>query len=214
MLELNLAQFASVPIGHETLLSLLHGYRRPNDKISQWVKKGVLIALKRGLYLVGESWRTEGVVLPLIANRLYGPSCVSLEYALSWHGWIPERVHNVTSVCLARGCVIHNPVGHFLYFRLPPSVYPVGIVQETSSKTATFLIAHPEKALCDKILLTRHLDVFSITAMQNFLFADLRLEPEALADCDLSIVQTYAQAGWKQRQFAALLLVLEKLQCR
>jgi hypothetical protein len=53
MLELRLSSFGAVPFSHGALLPLLSDYASPNDKISEWLASGVLISLKRGLYVVG-----------------------------------------------------------------------------------------------------------------------------------------------------------------
>lgn len=212
MLEKQLADFGVVPFTHGTLLPLLAGYRRPNDKIAEWLKQGVLVSLKRGLYVVGPAWRRGSLSLPLLANRLYGPSCVSLDYALSWHGLIPERAYELTSVCIRRSRVFANELGRFSYTTMPQQLFPVGIQQVTSSDEVSFLIATPEKAVCDKVLLTRHLRVFSRNSMQRFLFEDLRLDEDALSDMDLRIVMEYVDSGHKPQQMKALLQVLEEYQ--
>lgn len=212
MLESKLSAFASVPISHGTLISLLLDYRRPNDKIADWLAKGVLIPLRRGLYLVGAEWRRGSIALPLIANHLYGPSCVSLDYALAWHGMIPEHVVEVTSVAARRSRMIENPIGRFSYSTVPVKLYNVGMMIESSAEGVSFLMAGPEKALCDKVLLTRHLNVSGLTAMQRFLFDDLRIDPDTLSRVDLSLIEVYAVSGFKPRQFHTLLRVLERLQ--
>ena len=97
-----LDSFGAVPFSHGALLPSSKDYRRPNDKIAEWLRQGVLVAIKRGLYVRGEPSRAP--CLPLVANRLYGPSCVSLDYALAWHGLIPERLHEITSVCTGLRC--------------------------------------------------------------------------------------------------------------
>lgn len=212
MLELQLSSFGSVPFGREVLLPLLRDYRRPNDKISEWLRQGVLVSLKRGFYVVGPAWRKGELSLPLVANRLYGPSCVSLDYALAWHGLIPERVYAVTSVCPGRGRVFDNALGRFTYTRLPGRLYSVGIRQVEVSGQVAYLIAEPEKALCDKVLLTANLSAASRNAMHDFLIEDIRVAPEALAGLDLEVVEQYARSGIKTRQMQALMLALEALQ--
>lgn len=113
MLDLELTKLGAIPFGRDVLLPLLADYKRPNDKIAEWLRQGVLIALKRGLYVVGDPWRKGELSLPLVANHLYGPSCVSLDYALSWHGMMPERVHELTSVRMRRGRVLNNALGRY-----------------------------------------------------------------------------------------------------
>lgn len=209
MLELRLAEFGGVPIDYGVLVDLLGDYKRPNDKIAEWLRQGVLLSVKRGLYVVAKPWRQGDLSLPLVANRLYGPSCVSLEYAMAWHSLIPERVHEVTSVCMHRARTSENACGRFSYISVPRSVYPLGIEQQVTAGNMTFLIAGPEKALCDKIMTTRNLNVFGRATMAAFLFDDLRVDEQALATFDVSVVHGYMQSGHKPRQFQALCRVLE-----
>jgi hypothetical protein len=41
--------FEAVPLAREVLDEVLSGYRRPNDKVSEWVREGALQPLRRGL---------------------------------------------------------------------------------------------------------------------------------------------------------------------
>ena len=206
----SLQQFGTIPFSHGALLPVLKDYRRPNDKIAEWLRQGTLVPLKRGQYVRGESGQSP--CLPLVANHLHGPSCVSLDYALAWHGLIPERVHEVTSVCTGRGRIIDNPLGHFSYVRLPMTVFPCGISQASASAQETFLIASPAKALCDKVMLTPRLRATSRLAMQRFLLDDLRVDAEALRGLDLAVLRAYATCGAKTAQLQALLHCVERMQ--
>ena len=210
MTDPRLQQFGSIPFGHGALLPVLKDYRRPNDKIAEWLRQGALLPLKRGQYVRGDT--DAAPCLPLVANHLYGPSCVSLDYALAWHGLIPERVHEVTSVCTGRGRIIDNPLGRFSYARLPAAVYPCGITQASASPRETFLIASPAKALCDKVLLTPRLRATSRAAMQRYLLEDLRIDAGTLPGLDLEVVRAYATCGTKTAQLRALLHCVEALQ--
>ena len=210
MTEPDLQHFGSIPFGHGALLPVLKDYRRPNDKIAEWLRQGTLVPLKRGQYVRGGSG--DAPCLPLVANHLYGPSCVSLDYALAWHGLIPERVHEVTSVCTGRGRIIDNPLGHFSYVRLPMTVFPCGISQASASAQETFLIASPAKALCDKVMLTPRLRATSRAAMQRFLLDDLRIDADALQGLDRAVLRAYATCGAKTAQLRALLHCVEAMQ--
>ena len=209
MTEAQLHHFGAVPFSHGALLPMLKDYRRPNDKIAEWLRQGVLLSVKRGLYIRGG--HAAGPCLPLVANRLYGPSCVSLEFALAWHGLIPERTHEVTSVCTGRGRTIDNALGRFSYTRLPATIYPCGIVQASVSAQETFLIASPAKAVCDKVMLTPRLRATSRAAMQRFLLEDLRIDGDDLRTLDLDVVRAYARCGTKAAQMRALLQCLEAM---
>ncbi|GGX60444.1 hypothetical protein GCM10007392_30580 [Saccharospirillum salsuginis] len=125
------------------------------------IEAGVLVPLKKGLYVLGPEWRQGPLSLPLIGNHLYGPSCVSLEWALAWHGVIPEGVISVTSVTSRRGKHYETPVGHFSYQHVPVSLLFVGARLEEVDERTFCLLAGPTKALCGKVLPTRNLRLFS-----------------------------------------------------
>src|SRR6218665_3344082 len=86
----------SVPLTRQVMLDILKDYKSPNDKISELVKSGELISMRRGLYVSDAG--LPPVSPFLIANHLRGPSYVSLESALSFWGLIPERVYEISSV--------------------------------------------------------------------------------------------------------------------
>ncbi|PJC15132.1 MAG: hypothetical protein CO066_05120 [Comamonadaceae bacterium CG_4_9_14_0_8_um_filter_60_18] len=109
-----LEAFGSTPFTHGSLLPLLAEYRRPNDKIADMLAKGILVQLRRGLYVLGPEQRSVPLSLPLVANVLFGPSYVSLDFALAWHGLIPESVVEVSSVTPLRARQYNTPVAGFL----------------------------------------------------------------------------------------------------
>ncbi|WOC53101.1 Transcriptional regulator, AbiEi antitoxin, Type IV TA system (plasmid) [Bergeyella porcorum] len=89
--------FSDHIISHQVLLSLLKGYKRPNDKISEMMKQGELISLKKGYYIFNQEISPERFS---IANALYGPSYISMESAFSFYGMIPEQVFSISSATL------------------------------------------------------------------------------------------------------------------
>jgi predicted transcriptional regulator of viral defense system len=109
-----------------------------------------LIRVKKGIYL-----RTDSPVpysKELLANLMYGPSYVSLEYALQFHGLIPEAVKTVTSVTTGRRKSFTTPVGRFEYEHLAPRYFSLGIdIVNLEEGGRAFFIASPEKALFDTI---------------------------------------------------------------
>lgn len=211
MLIKSLEQFGTVPFNRSSLVSVLRDYRRPNDKIAQMIESGLLLPLKKGVYVLGDDIRPGPVSLPLVANTLYGPSVVSADSALAWHGLIPEGVFGVTSVTARRARSYRTPLGEFNYLRIPASVYPVGIRIETTESRHGFMMASPEKALCDKLLLTRRIRLTSFSAMQQFLEEDLRLDMDELRRFDLSVVTAYQKGGLKVAALIQLQRVLESL---
>ena len=63
------------------LLTLYSDYSSPRDKIKNLVKKGDLVHLKQGLYIIGEKYG-RAYSKEVVSAMLYGPSAISLEYAL------------------------------------------------------------------------------------------------------------------------------------
>jgi hypothetical protein len=207
-----LRQFGTVPLARETLDEVLSGYRRPGDKVSEWLRDGALQPLRRGLYLAGPPLRSGPICLPLLANHLYGPSCVSLEFALAWHGLIPEGVVEVTSVTPRPSRRLSNPIGRFRYQHLPLPYYAVGLELGEAGDGLSFLMASPAKALCDRLVLSRSLPPLSRGAMRQWLLEDLRLNPELLHEINLADLRACLATGYKRRQVGTLLAVIEHLQ--
>lgn len=108
---------------------------------------GELISLRRGLYL-----RDRTVNLLALAPAIYGPSYVSFETALAWHGLIPERVETVICATTKRPCEFETGVGRYRYRHVPVSVFSVGI-ERVEEPALPWLLASPTKALCDCIAL-------------------------------------------------------------
>ena len=208
-----LKPFGCVPIQHSSLLAVLQNYKMPNDKIHRWLKQGCLLQIKRGLYVVAPHISGELWSLPLIANVLYGPSYVSLDFAMFHHGLIPERVLEVSSVTTRRSKSYQNDIGRFTYTHLPLPYYAPGINQVKPTANVSYLMASPEKALCDTLMLARNLRIYSVNGLARYLEEDLRLDFTELAKFDLSLVQKLADNSSKTALLVFLLNFLESLRC-
>lgn len=145
---LNFAETAYIEA--QNLLPLLADYTNPHDFLSRLVKKGELIRLKNGFFVIAEKIRKSPVPYEQIANLLYGPSYLSFEWALSYYGMIPEGVYVVTSASATKSKNFKTPLGTFNYTYLSHARFAVGIDQRENS-AGRFLIATPEKALSDLI---------------------------------------------------------------
>jgi len=141
-----------------------------------------------------------------------GPSYVSLEFALSWHGLIPEAVREVSSVTSRRGRHFETPLGRFSYSHVPLALYAIGVRMQAGPNGVSFLMASPAKAICDKLVLTRRLQAVSVKSMRAFLFEDLRLEPEAVGALDTDVIRQCMATGHKPRQLQALYKCVEAMQ--
>ncbi len=122
-------------------------------QLSRWVAKGKVIRLKRGLYTLPETYRKAPLSLRWLANTLYSPSYLSLEYMLSWYDMIPERVATITSVTLLKTALFNNPLGRFAYRTVKKDLF-FGFEEIKDEFGAPILIASPEKAFLDYIYLS------------------------------------------------------------
>ena len=175
-------------IDYVQLKSLLH-YAQPRAKIKRFLQEGTLIRVKKGLYVFGPQVAQQPYSKETLANLIYGPSAISLEYALGFYGMIPERVETVTSITPLRNKNFHTPVGNFSYRYLAHPKYSVGITQYTLNETHTIFIATPEKALADLLLLTKpQLQLHNVAELTDFLLNDLRINEEKLYQLNVNIL--------------------------
>ena len=141
-------------------------------------KKAILFRLK-GLYIWSGDLATEGYSPEILSNLIYGPSYISPESAMSFHGLIPERVESVMAVTFKKGKTFSSPVGHFEYLHLYKEAYVQGIDLHQINQREACLIASPEKALLDYIALrVKRLKPESI--LSQLLYDDLRFDQTAL----------------------------------
>ncbi|MGD9141209.1 MAG: hypothetical protein PVJ42_06680 [bacterium] len=178
---------------YQALTSALSDYSKPRDKITRLLASGAIVRIKKGLYCFGESLRKGPLSREQIANLIYGPSYVSLDYALSYHGMIPERVEVVTSVTTRRSRTFTTPVGSFSYRTLQEARYSTGAILESGGNTA-FLVATPEKALIDRVWTDRRFSGGRVADFEAYLLDDLRIDEEALSRLDESRLQSIAFA--------------------
>ncbi|MBS2004793.1 MAG: hypothetical protein JST44_25000 [Cyanobacteria bacterium SZAS LIN-5] len=151
--------------------------------------------------------RRNPVCKETLANLIYGPSCISLEYALSLTGFIPERVEVVTSVTPKKNKTFDTPIGRFTYRYLSAAKYPHGIEQIWVDSAHPVLIATPEKALCDYVVLNDVPNINSPDSAREFLVADLRIAPTQLERFDIRRL-THLNKHYKSASIARILEVL------
>lgn len=201
----NFASLGNIPIDFATLSSVLGEYKSVKDKISGLEKRGQILRLKKGLFVLSPQSSRMELSMELIANHLYGPSYVSLESALSKHGLIPERVHSVRSITIKRSKEFNNNLGLFQYLQMPIEYYGIGIGYKIVDESYAYLIASPEKAICDMITTTSRLRLQSVKAVQHFIEDDLRIDFTHYPKIDTSIISQCIELGRKKTELKNLL---------
>ena len=180
---------------HEMLRdSLVNSFSNVNEKISQMVKKKDITRLKRGIYIFNQKLQDSSVDKITVANMLYAPSYVSFEYALSYHGLIPERVYEVTSASIRAKKTYETPLGRFSYRKVPLKAFSVGVDWLYDEKLGGRLIATKEKALCDKVRSEKKLGKLTQEKLWDYFIYDLRIESNELIEFDVELIRDIAIA--------------------
>jgi len=113
-------------------------------QLSRWAKKGKLVRLKSGLYLLAESEIKDRFFLSPV---LYKPSYISLETALNSFGIIPDIPAAVTSVTINKTCEIETFKGIFIYRQIKKELF--WGFDKILQDPFFYFIARPEKAVLD-----------------------------------------------------------------
>jgi predicted transcriptional regulator of viral defense system len=196
-------------LDYQTLLVALKDYGHPRDKISDLLKKGIIIRVKKGLYVFGDAYRQTPYSPEVLANLIYGPSYISLDYALQHYGLIPERVEGVTSVTTGRSRKFATPVGLFVYRMISLDAFRIGMDRIEVGDGRAFLIATPEKALCDKVY-DHGSGLKTQTELSEYLEKSLRIDPAALREMNPDSLEAMAER-YRSKKIRALSLLVRRM---
>lgn len=173
--------------------------------VKRALRNGTLLRLKRGQYCLGERFRKHALNLFDIAQKLYGPSYVSFESALSYHGWIPESVPTISSACFGRSCTYATPLALFDFRRIPARIF-LAQVDRIVEGHAVFFMARPWKAIADYVYVNRKewdgLDP---------LIKSLRIEEDDLRHTSRAELMSIDEAFGKRRMTRFLQGVIKEL---
>lgn len=161
--------------------------------VKRAIAKGQLVHLRRGLYCLAERYRRRPLNLLVVAQKIYGPSYISCESALSHHGWIPEGVFTVTSASMKRAQVFQSPLGLFSYERIRAEPFLTSVGRVTADGESYFL-ARPWRAVADYIF-ARRLDWRGVKPLVE----SLRIEEELLQQVDVEELTNLEMAFKAQR---------------
>ena len=207
-----LTRFSNQPLSHQLLVSIFKEYERPNDKIYQLAKEGVIQSVKKGLYVAGPALNVDRKPEPfLLANHILGPSYVSVETALAYYGLIPERVYEIASMTTQARRKFNTPLGTFTYARLPLPYYAFGIRSEKLADDQYAMVASPEKALCDKIITTSGLLIRSKKTAREFLLENMRMDEEALKKLNTKEMTSWIKGSLKEESLSMVVNAIQEL---
>ena len=87
--------------------------------------------------------------------------------------------------------------------------FSIGITS-INMQSYAFLMATPEKALCDLIANSPKVNLRYLKDVENYLEEDIRMEIEDFRNMDISIFERYAQVGKKSKSIETLIKYLRK----
>lgn len=120
------------------------------QRLSEWQKKDYVKKICKGFYIFSDLAINEPALFT-IANRVYEPSYISLEMALSIYGIIPEAVYGITSATSQKTKNLKSPVGDFIYRHIQPDFMFGYELREHDGHH--YQIAELEKAILDYLYL-------------------------------------------------------------
>lgn len=150
---IELQNIKKVYFGYEELARAL-GISKDSARVvaSRYTKMGLLVRIKRNLYMRKETWNAATREIKfMVASLGETPSYISLMTALDYYGITTQMQRNFfESVAVQRTKTIYVVETVFRYSRISSSLY-FGFI-----KKEDFFIALPEKALLDAVYLTSY----------------------------------------------------------
>lgn len=150
--------------------------------IKRAVHEGYLQRIRRDYYLIRNISNKPMINVFELAQFIYGPSYISFESALGYHGWIPERVTITCSATVKQTKSFSTSVGKFSFEKIPNDSFKLGVTY-TKEENARYLMADPWKAIADMVY-CRKKTWDSI----NDLMLDLRIEEDSIKNSKLDLL--------------------------
>lgn len=121
------------------------------SNLNYWLRKKLLVKLRKEWYAFPDYLSVPDFA-EYVANRIYRPSYISLQYAMSHYGMIPEAVMQITSVTSLKTDFFKNVFGEFFYQSVKEELM-IGYKPLTMKDGRSIMFATPEKSLFDFIYL-------------------------------------------------------------
>lgn len=205
----SLKEIGNIPVTTSIIESLYPGLKSAEKKVAWLEKNGYIIRLKRGLYVINPEYTGKAISSELAANHIYAPSYISMSSALRYYGLIPEAVYAHQSMTVKHSRSFDTPIGFYDYKHISREAFPIG-VKSIHRGDYAFLIASPEKALCDLIANSPKVNLRYLKDVQTYLEDDIRMDIEELYKMDMRIFEDYVKVGKKADSVSTLLKFINR----
>lgn len=173
------------------------GDARRHGLVNRALKKNELLRVHRGVYILADRYRRQPIHPFVLAQGIVPGSYISFETALSFHGWIPEKVFTTASVTPGRKSRKYDNalLGSFTF---TPLAIEQGafleLIQRHEIGGQAVLIAAPCRALLDLVCLRK-----TIWQGIGWLTEGLRIDPGLLNSISREDITTLQHVYKHQR---------------
>lgn len=179
-------------ISKESLRQLEKNENNLNANLKYWIKKGEIIRIKKGRYILKSFYEKEQdkqAYLEYLANKIYQPSYLSCEYVMSKYGLLTEAVYSITSITNKKTKVFDNKMGRFVYYSIAPILFTGFEIKKFDD--ADILIAKKPKAVFDFL----YLRFFRRRKISEKIIEELRINWENLPEKEFRNLIKYAKTS-------------------
>ena len=208
-MDRKLSEIGDIPVTTSIIESLYPELKSANKKVTWLEKQRIIIRLKRGLYVVNPEYSGKTLPSELVANHLYTPSYISMSTALRYYGLIPEAVYVHQSMTVKHSRNFQTPVGSYDYKYISREAFSIG-VRSMHKGDYAFLIASPEKALCDLIANSSKVNLRYMKDVEIYLEQDIRMDMDEFYKMDETIFKDYIKVGKKADSISRLLKFMRR----
>ena len=208
-MDRKLTEIGTIPVTTSIIESLYPELKSADKKVTLLEKQGIIIRLKRGLYVINPEYSGTTLSSELIANHLYAPSYISMSTALRYYGLIPEAVYVHQSMTVKHSRSFQTPIGSYDYKYISREAFSVG-VRSIHKGDYAFLMASPEKSLCDLIANSSKVNLRYMKDVEIYLEQDIRMDMDEFYKMDATILEDYIKVGKKADSISTLLRFLKR----
>ncbi|OGX47557.1 MAG: hypothetical protein A2306_10480 [Omnitrophica WOR_2 bacterium RIFOXYB2_FULL_38_16] len=115
-------------------------------RLYEWQEKGHIVKIANNFYCMADA-DIDDDFLRSAAGKIYSPSYIGLESALSYYNFIPDAVFQTIAITTRRNRTMTTKIGDFNYRSIKnPLFFGYRLIE---SKQRAFFISDPEKTLLD-----------------------------------------------------------------
>lgn len=164
--------------------------------LKYWLKKGTIISVKNGLYILKDKWEKtidKQAYLEYLSNKIYQPSYLSLEYVMNKYSLLTEAVYGLTSTTTKIPKTFINGLEKFSYYSISPRLFTGYRIEKFNS--APVFIASKAKAVFDYL----YLRFLKNAAINQKTVAQLRINWENLSKAEFAGLRRFAKISGSLR---------------